>query len=213
MDDSSDYSPGRGGLRLLPIIIGVALIGFTAVRGCQQGPFGRHQIVGMNPEQEAALGAQSYKQVLSESHVVRNSPVVEVVRKIAKELIVASRNPEFVKYTGLQPPDFEWACNVVQSNEVNAFCLPGGKIVVYTGILPVAQTESAWRLSWDMRSATPWPITVRSGWPSSKWCRLRNRLPPARFPTWIRKGMPGSRRDGRRRQVWRAAAVQPQTRI
>jgi predicted Zn-dependent protease len=143
MDESYDYSRGRGGFRLLPIIIGVALIGFTAVRGCQQGPFGRHQIVGMNPEQEAALGAQSYKQVLSESHVVRTSPVVEVVRKIAKELIVASRNPEFVKYTGLQPPDFEWACNVVQSNEVNAFCLPGGKIVVYTGILPVAQTESA----------------------------------------------------------------------
>jgi guanyl-specific ribonuclease Sa len=141
--DDYEYSSGRGGFRLLPIIIGIALIGFTAVRGCQQGPFGRHQIVGMNPEQEAALGAQSYNQVLTQSHIVRDAPVVEVVRKLAKELIVASRNPDFVKYTGLQPPDFEWACNVVQSNEVNAFCLPGGKIVVYTGILPVAQTESA----------------------------------------------------------------------
>jgi guanyl-specific ribonuclease Sa len=141
--DDYEYSSGRGGFRLLPIIIGIALIGFTAVRGCQQGPFGRHQIVGMNPDQEAALGAQSYNQVLSQSRVVPNSPVVEVVRKLAKDLIVASRDPEFVKYTGLQPPDFEWACNVVQSNEVNAFCLPGGKIVVYTGILPVAQTEDA----------------------------------------------------------------------
>jgi guanyl-specific ribonuclease Sa len=141
--DDYEYSSGRGGFRLLPIIIGIALIGFTAVRGCQQGPFGRHQIVGMGPEQEAALGAQSYNQVLSQSRVVRNSPVVEVVRKLAKDLIVASRDPEFIKYTGLQPPDFEWACNVVQSNEVNAFCLPGGKIVVYTGILPVAKTEDA----------------------------------------------------------------------
>jgi guanyl-specific ribonuclease Sa len=143
MDDNYEYSSGRGGLRLLPIIIGIAIIGFTAVRGCQQGPFGRHQIVGMGPEQEAALGAQSYNQVLSQSRVVRDSPIVEVVRKLAKDLIVASRDPAFVKYTGLQPPDFEWACNVVQSNEVNAFCLPGGKIVVYTGILPVAQTENA----------------------------------------------------------------------
>jgi len=143
MDDSYEYSSGRGGLRLLPIIIGIALIGFTAVRGCQQGPFGRHQIVGMNPEQEAALGAQSYNQVLTQSHILRDAPVVDVVRKLAKDLILASRNPDFVKYTGLQPPDFEWACNVVQSNEVNAFCLPGGKIVVYTGILPVAETESA----------------------------------------------------------------------
>src|SRR5580704_5120325 len=143
MDESYEYSSGRGGLRLLPIIIGLVLIGFTAVRGCQQGPFGRHQIVGMKPEQEASLGAQSYTQVVSQSHVVENRPVVEVVRQLAKDLILASRDSGFVQYSGLQPPDFQWECNVVQSNEVNAFCLPGGKIVVYTGILPVAQTESA----------------------------------------------------------------------
>jgi guanyl-specific ribonuclease Sa len=143
MDESYDYGPARGRIRLLPIAIGLVLICFTALRGCQQGPFGRHQIVGMKPEQEAALGAQSYTQVLSQSHVVENQPVVEVVRQLAKDLILASRDPGFVQYSGLQPPDFQWECNVVQSNEVNAFCLPGGKIVVYTGILPVAQTESA----------------------------------------------------------------------
>ena len=127
----------------MPILIGLVLIGFTALRGCQQGPFGRHQIVGMGPEQEAALGAQAYRQVLTQAHVLQNEPVVEVVRRLAKDLIAASRDPVFVQYTGLKPPDFQWECNVVQSNEVNAFCLPGGKIVVYTGILPVAQTESA----------------------------------------------------------------------
>jgi guanyl-specific ribonuclease Sa len=143
MDDSYNSPPGRGGLRLLPILIGVVLIGFTALRGCQQGPFGRHQIVGMGPEHEAALGAQAYSQVLTQSQVLRNEPVVDVVQRLAKELIAASRDPSFVQYTGLKPPDFQWECNVVQSKEVNAFCLPGGKIVVYTGILPVAKTESA----------------------------------------------------------------------
>jgi guanyl-specific ribonuclease Sa len=143
MDDSYNSPPARGGLRLLPILIGVVLIGFTAVRGCQQGPFGRHQIVAMRPEQEAALGAQAYSQVLTQSQVLQNEPVVDVVRRLAKELIAASQDPSFVQYTGLKPPDFQWECNVVQSKEVNAFCLPGGKIVVYTGILPVAQTESA----------------------------------------------------------------------
>jgi Zn-dependent protease with chaperone function/guanyl-specific ribonuclease Sa len=143
MDDSYDYAPSRGRIRLLPIAIGLALIGFTVLRGCQQGPFGRHQIVGMRPEQEAALGAQSYSQVLTQSHVLQNEPVVQVVRRLAKELVAASRDPGFVQYSGLQPPDFQWECSVVQSKEVNAFCLPGGKIVVYTGILPVAETESA----------------------------------------------------------------------
>jgi predicted Zn-dependent protease len=81
--------------------------------------------------------------VLTQSQVLQNEPVVDVVRRLAKELIAASQDPSFVQYTGLKPPDFQWECNVVQSKEVNAFCLPGGKIVVYTGILPVAQTESA----------------------------------------------------------------------
>ena len=142
MDESYDYAP-RGRIRLLPILIGAAIIGFTAFRGCQQGPFGRHQIVGMDPQQESALGAQAYNQVLTKSRVLENQPVVDVVRRLAKDLVNASRDPSFVQYSGLEPPNFQWECNVVQSNEVNAFCLPGGKIVVYTGILPVAQTENA----------------------------------------------------------------------
>jgi guanyl-specific ribonuclease Sa len=143
MDDSYGSPPARGRIRLLPILIGIALIGFTALRGCQQGPFGRHQIVGMGPEQETALGAQAYNQVLTQSQVLRDGPIVDVVRQLAKDLVAASQDPAFVQYTGLKPPDFKWECNVVQSKEVNAFCLPGGKIVVYTGILPVAETESA----------------------------------------------------------------------
>jgi metalloendopeptidase OMA1, mitochondrial len=143
MNDDYAPSPGRGGIRLLPVVIAVVAIGVMMARGCQQGPFGRKQIVGMGPEQEQALGAQAYSQVLSQAQVVRNSPVTDVVRKLADDLVAASRDPEFVKDTGLKPPDFKWECNVVASKEVNAFCLPGGKIVVYTGILPVAQTESA----------------------------------------------------------------------
>jgi hypothetical protein len=141
-DDYASY-PGRGRIRLLPILIGAVAIAFFMARGCQQGPFGRRQIVGMGPQQEQALGAQAYTQVLSQAHVVRNQPVVDVVRKLADDLVAASRDPEFVRHTGLTPPDFQWECNVVSSKEVNAFCLPGGKIVVYTGILPVAQTENA----------------------------------------------------------------------
>jgi hypothetical protein len=143
MNDDYAPAPGRGGLRLLPILIGVVLIGVTLARGCQQGPFGRKQIVGMGVDQEQALGAQAYTQVLSQAQVVRDAPVVDVVRKLAEDLVAASRDPEFVKHTGLKPPDFKWECNVVASKEVNAFCLPGGKIVFYTGILPVAQTENA----------------------------------------------------------------------
>jgi hypothetical protein len=143
MNDDYASSPGRGRIRLLPILIAVVAIGVMLARGCQQGPFGRKQIVGMGPQQEAALGAQAYSKVLTQAQVLRNSPVVDVVRHLADDLVAASRDPEFVRHTGLTPPDFKWECNVVASKEVNAFCLPGGKIVVYTGILPVAETENA----------------------------------------------------------------------
>lgn len=45
--------------------------------------------------------------------------------------------------TGESGRGFEWAVSLIRDNQVNAFCLPGGKIVVYTGILPVAQNEAA----------------------------------------------------------------------
>ncbi len=89
--------------------------------------------VGMSENQEQRLGLQSYQQVLSEEHVVSSGPEVEMVKRVAGRLAAA---------TGAAAKNFEWAVSVVQSDQVNAFCLPGGKIVVYTGILPVAQGEA-----------------------------------------------------------------------
>ncbi len=142
MSSPYDRPRGGGGIRILPILIGLVLIGLVALRGCQQGPFGRRQVVGMGPEQEAALGMQAYDQVLRQSEVVDGGPVVDAVKRVAERLIAAAGRRDVAEYTGLQVPKFQWQASVVRSNEINAFCLPGGKIVVYTGILPVAQTDS-----------------------------------------------------------------------
>jgi predicted Zn-dependent protease len=133
----------RGGLKLWPILIGLAVIGMTALKGCQEGPFGRHQIVGMGPQEEAALGAQSFSEVLKTSDVVAGGPVVEAVRRLASQLAAAAELPEVLKEMQIQRQEFDWDARVVRDKQINAFCLPGGKIVVYTGIIPVARTESA----------------------------------------------------------------------
>ncbi len=86
--------------------------------------------VGMSIDQEAALGFQSFKEVLSQSRTVDSGPQAELVKSVAKKLINVL-DPESQK--------FEWAVSVVDSDQINAFCLPGGKIVVYTGILPIAE--------------------------------------------------------------------------
>lgn len=133
-----------GGVRIrwLPIVLGLVAAGFVALRGCQEGPFGRNQIVGMNAEQEARLGAQAFQQVLQESDVVREGPAVEAVRKIGRRLAEAAERDDVLQAIGLARQRFEWEFRVVRSPQVNAFCLPGGKVVVYTGILPVAKSEA-----------------------------------------------------------------------
>ncbi len=95
---------------------------------------GRKSHVGMSAEQESALGFQSYQQVLAQSQTIDSGPDLEIVKRVASRLASA---------TGQAGSKFDWRVSLIRDDKVNAFCLPGGKIVVYTGILPVAQNEAA----------------------------------------------------------------------
>jgi predicted Zn-dependent protease len=89
---------------------------------------GRTQLVDMSRDQEAALGLQSYRQILSRERTMSQGRQVEQVRDIGKRLAAVAEDP-----------GFQWEFNVIESPDVNAFCVPGGKVAVYTGILPVAK--------------------------------------------------------------------------
>jgi predicted Zn-dependent protease len=95
---------------------------------------GRKSHVGMSTAEEASLGLQSYQQVLAQAQRVQSGPELETVKRVATRLAAA---------TGKAGQDFQWQVSLVRDGQVNAFCLPGGKIVVYTGIIPVAQNEAA----------------------------------------------------------------------
>ena len=101
-------------------------------------------------EDEKALGLQAYQEILSQERPIDpNSQVAQQVREIAKRLIAKVDVVEtaLAAEHGLQPQriarDFEWDVNVIQSDQANAFCLPGGKMAVYTGLIPVAQNADA----------------------------------------------------------------------
>jgi len=128
-------------IRLLPILIALVVAGMLIVKGWQTGPFGRHQIVALSPQQESRLGAQAFQQILRESEVVHEESIVAVVRRIGSRLAEASTQDKVLTRLQLKAQRFRWEYAVVRSRQVNAFCLPGGKVVVYTGILPVAETE------------------------------------------------------------------------
>jgi metalloendopeptidase OMA1, mitochondrial len=76
-----------------------------------------------------------YDQTLQESapRIVESGPDYEMVQRVANRISAVGAEDK---------PEFEWEFTLIDSPEANAFCLPGGKIVVYTGILPAARTDA-----------------------------------------------------------------------
>jgi predicted Zn-dependent protease len=121
-------------IRIVPIAIAALVIFFQFFSAEKfTNDAGRTARVGLSEEQEAQLGLQSYAQVLQQSDTIDSGPDYELVRRVAARLAAV---------TGEKGSKFDWKVSLVRDSQVNAFCLPGGKIVVYTGILPVAQSEA-----------------------------------------------------------------------
>src|SRR5262245_28949543 len=123
-------SRGFRGMRLVPIAIAllVILFQFFNAEKYTNPETGKSTRVGLSEEQEEILGLQSYQQVLSQSRVINSGPQVDLVRKLAGRLAEATHDTKN-----------KWDVTVVDEKVPNAFVLPGGKIVVFTGILDVAE--------------------------------------------------------------------------
>jgi metalloendopeptidase OMA1, mitochondrial len=122
----------RKGMMLVPLVIaGLVMLGqYFSSEKVTNPETGRSARVALSSQQEESLGLQSYREVLSQSRVIQSGPEYQLVTKVASRLAaVASK-------------EFNWEVSVVDSEQANAFCLPGGKIVVYTGILPYTRSEA-----------------------------------------------------------------------
>ncbi|WP_258239475.1 M48 family metallopeptidase [Arcobacter sp. LA11] len=90
----------------------------------------RSQMILMSQSQELALGEKSYNDTLKKSKVIYNTRDAKRVKEIGYKIArVVNRN------------DYKWEFNLVENKAQNAFCLPGGKVVVYTGILKAAKND------------------------------------------------------------------------
>jgi predicted Zn-dependent protease len=104
----------------------------------------------ISAQDEKALGLQAYQEILAQEQPVDpSSPSARQIKEVAQRIIAKIPQVEdaLASEHGLQAPhvekSFDWDVNLLQSDQVNAFCLPGGKIAVYTGLLPVAQNDNA----------------------------------------------------------------------
>lgn len=117
-----------------------------ALAACSQNAItGRSQLSLYNEADLQSMAAQQYQQFLAENKVVSTgaSKDAEMVRRVGQRLTAAIN--QYYSQQGLSQEleGYKWEYNLVNSDEVNAWCMPGGKIVVYTGILPVTQNEAA----------------------------------------------------------------------
>lgn len=106
---------------------------------------GRNQLKLMSDNEIQTMAAAEYKQFLTSNKVVSASvnKDAEMVRRVGTRLTAAIT--DYYKAQGKPNvlDGYQWEYNLVDSKEVNAWCMPGGKIVVYTGLLPITQNEAA----------------------------------------------------------------------
>lgn len=106
---------------------------------------GRNQLSLVSEEQVETAAVSEYKSFLSQNTVVSssNNKDAEMVKRVGTR--IANAITEYYKAKGLtnEIANYKWEFNLVDSKEINAWCMPGGKVVVYTGILPVTQNEAA----------------------------------------------------------------------
>jgi len=113
----------------LSIIVGLIFV-FIA---CYKAPItGRSQLILLPQEQIAEMGVTAFRQVLQEENLSNNQEYNEAVRTVGTRITRVSNTP-----------NYNWEYKVIKGDDTaNAFALPGGKIGVYTGILPIAKTNA-----------------------------------------------------------------------
>lgn len=121
-----------------------AFLFLIAVNSCSTVPLtGRRQFNVANSQEIQQQAIQSYREFLKDpkTKVISSGSDAQRVKAVGSR--IASAIDRYLRENGYANQySFSWEFNLVQSNEINAWCMPGGKVAVYSGIMPVAQTDA-----------------------------------------------------------------------
>lgn len=113
------------------------------VFSCKTNPFTGKSTLNFMPNSSLfPTSFAQYNTFLKENKVVENTSEAQMVKRVGERIAKAAEL--WLNSNGYKGylDDYRWEYNLVKDDQVNAWCMPGGKIVVYTGILPVAQSEA-----------------------------------------------------------------------
>ena len=109
--------------------IALILLGTVA---CETVPItGRSQMMLVTEGAEVQMGLESYQQILGKAKLSTDARLTEQVTRVGRRIAEATDRK-----------DYQWEFKLIEDQQVNAFCLPGGKVAVYTGILPVTRDDA-----------------------------------------------------------------------
>jgi metalloendopeptidase OMA1, mitochondrial len=113
---------------ILSLILGLIVL----AAGCAAAPYtGRRQLLFTSEGNETRMGYQAFEQMKRQARVSHEPEANDLVNRVGRRVAAAA-----------QRPDYRWEFLVFEGKEANAFCLPGGKVGIYTGILKYTRDEA-----------------------------------------------------------------------
>lgn len=122
---------GRSSAYANLLILSLFLI--TVITACTTVPItGRHQLLLISEQEELMMGARVYREIIRKEKLSRDPKYVNAVRRVGMRIASVSGRP-----------DYRWEFLVIDNDkEANAFCLPGGKVFIYTGMFPYTKDDN-----------------------------------------------------------------------
>lgn len=114
------------------------------LEACGSVPFtGRRQLQLVSNEEVIALSLQQYQEFMRQAPVEKGTANAQMVNRIGTRIAEAVKTFYTNNGYASELNNYNWEFSLVKENSVNAFAMPGGKVVIYTGLLPVTKTEEA----------------------------------------------------------------------
>src|SRR6185436_10228886 len=108
------------------------VLALLAVVACETVPVtGRSQLLLVSEGEETKMGLDAYQGILQKSKISSDPKLNEQVTRVGQRIAAATDRK-----------DYQWEFKVLDDPQANAFCLPGGKVAVYTGILPITRDDA-----------------------------------------------------------------------
>jgi len=124
--------------RMFVVLLGIVLL----IVGCVTNPLtGKNTMALIHNNQLFPIAFAEYSQFLNENTVISGTAEAAMVERVGQRLATAAQQWLESQGAAHYLDDYQWEYKLVKDDQINAWCMPGGKIVVYTGILPVTRTE------------------------------------------------------------------------